>query len=283
MSGRASEIADELYALAPDEFTAARDAAAKRARDDGERELAGAVKQWRRPSIGAWLVNRLVRTNPAELDDLLDLGASLREAQDALDGAELRTLSRQRHQAVRGLTELARAAAGRQKIADAAQREFESTLDAALADEAAANAVRTGRLIRALSSSGLEAVDLTDAVAGPDDNPPRPRRPKPPARPATKEKDDRARAAVAEARATLGDRQAELDRAEQELDDARGAARTAREQVEQLENELDRARVGLATADAARRETETAAKKSARARDAARRDLETAERKLARE
>src|SRR6478752_676986 len=129
MSGRATEIAVELYALAPEQFTAARDSAAKHARDDGDRDLAATIKHWRRPSLGAWLVNQLVRVHPDELDDLLDLGAALREAQDALDGAELRTLSRQRHQAIRGLSELARE---QRTIADAAQREFESTLDAAL-------------------------------------------------------------------------------------------------------------------------------------------------------
>ena len=282
MSGRAIEIADELYALAPEQFTAARDTAAKQARDDGDRDLAATIKHWRRPSLGAWLVNQLVRAHPDELDDLLDLGAALREAQDALDGAELRTLSRQRHQAIRGLSELARE---QRTIADAAQREFESTLDAALADEGAANAVRSGRLMRSLTSSGLEAVDLTDAVAAPDDSPP-PRRPTPRRRPASEEpkpKDDRARAAVAEARAALDDRQAELDRAEHELGQARAQATAARDRVAQLEADLERARAESGAAETARREAESAAKKSARARDAARRELDTAERKLARE
>jgi hypothetical protein len=283
MTRGASEIADELYALAPDEFTAARDAAARQARDAGDRELAATVKQWRRPPLGAWLVNRLVHAHPDEVDELLDLGASLREAQQALDGAELRTLSRQRHQAIRGLTDLARSAAGPQKIGDAAQREFEATLDAALSDEAAANAVRTGRLMRTLSSTGLEAVDLTDAVAGPEDTPARRRTRTPKKRPPAKKQDGRARAAVTAARTAFDDRQAELARAERELDEARSTARTARERVEQLERELDEARTELTAADTARRDAATAAKKSARARDAAGRELETAQRKLARE
>ena len=171
----AARIADELYALPPDEFTAARDTAAKAARDDGDRELADTVKKFRRPSIGAWLVNTVARTD--QLEELLDLGAALREAQRTLDGAELRAMSRQRHQVVRGLSELARQLTGKTP-ADAAQREFEATLEAALADDAAAEAVRTGRLMRALTSTGLEPVDLTDAVAAPEAVPARRSTPK---------------------------------------------------------------------------------------------------------
>ena len=102
VSAREAEIADHLYALAPDEFTAARETAAKAARDEGERELADAVKKFRKPSISTWLVNVIARTD--QLDDLLDLGAALREAQRTLDGAELRTMSRQRHQVIRSLS-----------------------------------------------------------------------------------------------------------------------------------------------------------------------------------
>ena len=40
------DVADELYGLAPEDFTAARNARAKAARTDGDRELTAAVVRW---------------------------------------------------------------------------------------------------------------------------------------------------------------------------------------------------------------------------------------------
>jgi hypothetical protein len=281
MSADAARIANDLYALTPDEFTAARDAAAKAARDDGDRELANTVKQFRRPSIGAWLVNVVARTD--QLDDLLDLGAALREAQRTLDGNELRAMSRQRHQVIRSLSQLAHELTGK-KVGDAAQREFEATLEAALADDAAADAVRTGRLMRALTSTGLEPVDLTDAVAAPDHAAP-PRRPVT-KKPAPKQKsDDKAArdkraaelaAAIAAAEDALAIAQDELDRRDHELDEARTEVDDARARVKELEAELDGARENQSAAEKSRREAETARKSAARSRDAAQRALDTA-------
>jgi hypothetical protein len=273
---RAAEIADELYALSPDEFTAARDAAAKQARDDGDRELATEIKQFRRPTIGAWLVNQVVRANDDRLDQLLDLGAALREAQDALDGAELRAMSRQRHQVIRALSSLAHNVTGK-KIADAAQREFEATLDAALSDEAAANAVRTGRLMRPLATTGLEPVDLTDAVAVPSDTPA-------PKRPAKKQKpkpDDTAQRTKREAERkraeqALEDAQAALDEHQRAAEQARETTQAAKSHVAALEQQLDEAREAHTAAETARKTADAELKTAARARDAAQRALDTA-------
>lgn len=285
MNAGAAEIANDLYALAPDEFTAARDKAAKAARDEGDRELAAAVKQFRRPSIGAWLVNVVARTD--QLDDLLDLGTALREAQRTLDGNELRTMSRQRHQVIRSLSQLAHELTGKQ-AGDTAQREFEATLEAALADDAAADAVRTGRLMRPLTSTGLEPVDLTDAVAAPEQAAPSRRPKKRAAASATKQtgstkdkasRDKRAAelaAAIAAAEDTLAGAQDDVDRRDQQLRDARAEVDDARARVKELEAELDEAREKQSSAEKARREAETARKSAARSRDAAQRGLDTA-------
>jgi hypothetical protein len=271
MADRAAQIAEELYALAPDEFTAARDRAVKAARDDGDRDLAATVKQFRRPSIGAWLVNTIARTE--QLDDLLDLGAALREAQEALDGSELRAMSRQRHQVIRALSDLAHNRAGR-NVGDAAQREFEATLEAALSDEAAANAVRTGRLMRPLTSTGLEPVDLTDAVAAPDEGPPARRKAK--KKPANKQDDGAAKKRVAQAEQALEAAQHDLDSSAQAADQARTAVDEARRRTAALEADLERARAEQSDAERARRDAEAAVKAAARARDAAERALQTA-------
>ena len=49
---------DELYASAPTEFVARRDALAAEARAAGDRGLAAALKALRRPSVGAWTTGR---------------------------------------------------------------------------------------------------------------------------------------------------------------------------------------------------------------------------------
>jgi hypothetical protein len=271
---RAAEIADELYALSPDEFTAARDIAAKQARDDGDRDLAAEIKQFRRPTIGAWLVNQVVRADDDRLDQLLDLGAALREAQDALDGAELRAMSRQRHQVIRALSSLAHNITGK-KITDAAQREFEATLDAALSDEAATNAVRTGRLMRPLASNGLEPVDLTDAVAVPSDTPAPRRSAKKPKPDDTADRKKR-EAERKQAEQALEDAQAALDGHQQAAQQARETALAAKKRVAELERQLDEAREGHTDAETARKTAEADLKTATRARDAAQRALDTA-------
>ena len=159
--------ADELYALVPDEFTAARNTRAKEAGLD-DRALGQRIGELRRPSPAAWIVNMLVREHPDAVDELLDLGADLRDAQAASDGKTLTAIGSERRKLVSGLLKQATS------IADAAARspsravldEVEQTLIAATVDEPACEALRTGRLVRSLQAVGFEDVDLDGAVAG---------------------------------------------------------------------------------------------------------------------
>jgi hypothetical protein len=155
-------VVDALYALPPQEFTAARDAASR----DVDKELRKAVTALRRPTVAAWLVNRLVREQPELLDQLLALGPALAEAQASRSGDDLRVLGRQRRELVSAVTANAVEDAGRDVTA-AVRAEVEQTLEAALADPAAADAVRSGSLVRALSFAGFGGVDVEGAVAGP--------------------------------------------------------------------------------------------------------------------
>jgi hypothetical protein len=161
-------VADELYGLDPADFTGRRDALSREARQDGNRDLAGAIKALRKPSMAAYTVNLVVRVRGQEIDRLIELGGRLREAQETLAGEDIRALGRQRSQLIAGVAKQARqeAAGAGHPIGDAVQREVEATLEAALADPEAAAAVRTGRLIRALERTGMEPVDLAGAVAG---------------------------------------------------------------------------------------------------------------------
>lgn len=166
MAGLA-DVAYELYGMPPEDFTATRDARARQARTEGDRDLAAAIKALRRPSAAAWAVNALVRAHPAEVERLLDLGEALREAQAALDGAELRALDKQQRQvlaAVRRRAQAVLADAGH-RMSEAVARQVEQTLKAGMADAEAATAVRSGMLVTDLESTGFGPVDLTGAVA----------------------------------------------------------------------------------------------------------------------
>jgi chromosome segregation ATPase len=175
-------VAAHLYGLRPDEFTAARTAAEKAARADGDRELAAAVKALRRPAVAAWAVNLLVRRRAELVEEVVELGEQLRQAQSLLQGDALRDLARQRRQLVTAVATQARALAaeeGDQQLSDAALRQVADTLHAAMTDRQASDAVRSGLLAQPLSSTGLES--LAEVLAVPlDTGAP----PAPPARPA---------------------------------------------------------------------------------------------------
>lgn len=156
----------DLYALPPEEFTAARDAAVRAAMAAGDKDRAKELAALRRPTASAHAVNALVRAEPDLLTQLLDLGQALGQAQRDGAGDELKALGAQRRQLVEAVADQAAAASGR-ALALAARDEVVSTLEAALADTASAGAVRTGRLVRALSYAGFGEVDLSGAVAPP--------------------------------------------------------------------------------------------------------------------
>lgn len=165
-----AEIADELYGLTPAEFTAARNARARDIKDTKDAELAKRVMELRKPSPAAWGVNLLARHRAAELEQLAELGASMRDAQQDLDRAQLAELTRQRRALVNALAREASALASeeRHNLTASVVEEVAQTLQAALGDPSAAAAVRSGRLIRPLEGTGVEPVDLTDAVAAPE-------------------------------------------------------------------------------------------------------------------
>jgi hypothetical protein len=274
------EVVDELYGLDPAEFTARRDARAAESRQAGNPDLAAEVKALRRPTAAAWVVNLLARSRPEEVARLVELGAQMREAQASLAGEELRALSRQRQRIVVGLgREAARLArdAGH-PASDAVARDVQATLDAALADEGAGAAVRSGRLMRPLEHRGMEAVDLDGAVAGtlasvPGGGKPRTARKagtttiddREAAKPAETAETARERArqkAIAAARAELSGSEDELKEAQAQLATATQLTRTAETQDERARQEVERLQTAL---DEARTQARAASQQLGRA------------------
>lgn len=162
-------IADELYGLDLPEFTPARDERAK-ALKKVEPELSARVKALRKPSTAAWVVNLLVRHEAAQVEQVLSVGAALREAQANLAGAELRALTRQRRQLTAAVTSQARSVAVEHglKVTASVSDQVEATLTAAMVDDGCARAVRSGLLVTALATTGVEPAELADAVAVPE-------------------------------------------------------------------------------------------------------------------
>lgn len=166
-------MANELYSLPRDEFTAARSAAVKRAREQGHRELAERIGALRRPSTAAWLVNQLVREHPDEVRALVELGDGLREAQRRLQGEQLRRLSRQRHELVYALVQQAQALArtAGHPAGDAVTRDVGNTFTAAVNSSAAGRAVIGGRLTTALDPADAAAELFAGADAAHQNQP----------------------------------------------------------------------------------------------------------------
>ena len=292
------DAAAELYALAPEDFVAARTARVKQARAAKDRPLADAIGALRKPTRTAWLVNLLARDDPAAVVSLLDLGDALRTAQDQRDGAALRELSAQRRKAIDALvrrgTTLAREAG--HPPTEATLNEVAQTLQAALGDPAVAEQVRGARLAGAAVYGGFGGPAEPAAATGGggggggDDLAALLTASMPAGKGSAKEKAkaawgrpsaedeaaERVRREAAERRAAL---EQARDEARAALDEAQEAADRATEEADHRAEEVDRLKEELAQAEDAEREASTtarAAREEVRARRAAAREAEEA-------
>ena len=163
-----TSVADRLYAVSADAFTDARNTAAREA---GDKALAARIKKLKKPSVAAWAVNLLVRRESAQIDSVLELAESLRAAAEALDGDELRALTRQRRQLTSALASSARSLAHELgvRLTGPVVDQVEGMLNAAMLDPVAARVVRTGRILTAFTSTGVSELDVEAVVALPDE------------------------------------------------------------------------------------------------------------------
>jgi hypothetical protein len=164
---------DELYGLPLDRFIAERTALAKALKADGQKEEAAAVAGLRKPSVAAWAVNQLVRTQGAAMAELFDAGDALASAQsDVLAGrgnsADLRAAVERERNVVDGLVDIARGllTSEGQKLSPAVLERVAETLHAAALGDDARRAISQGRLERELRHVGLGG-DMGLAAAGP--------------------------------------------------------------------------------------------------------------------
>ena len=263
-----NEVTDELYGLEPADFVEIRTARAKEARADGDRALANKIAALRRPTTVAWMVNILARERAEDISNLLELGEAMRDAQRHLAGDDLRTLTTQRQQVVRAMAKQAGALAADHgyQPSETALREVGQSLHAALADPEIGELVRAGRLLSAVSYSGMGPAGLT-LVGGSEHKRTPTRAPGDEnsedaliearsqlvdAEEAEREAEAMARSAhddvnratanLSDASARVEDLRVQLTQAEQELQFARRAEQVATGQVATSDRELEQAR-----------------------------------------
>ncbi|WP_159794614.1 coiled-coil domain-containing protein [Puerhibacterium puerhi] len=248
-------LVDALYAGPLEDFVAARDAAAKQVAASGDRVGAARVKRLAKPTVAAWVINRVARDRPDDVAALTAIGDELRAATQDRDRGRIKALDRLRRERTDALVHAVRAAGavdGR-PVSDAVLDRLAETLTAAVMDEDAGAVVRAGRLGRALQHVGFgivdeggEPADVVSLRAGV----PEPAASTPgAAEPA--EEDERAAAerAVAEAEAQVDRLEARRDDAERRLREAQEAAGERARELAGLEEEIERL---LARRDAAR-------------------------------
>jgi hypothetical protein len=251
--------ADQLHGLPLDRFVPERAALTRALRAEGRREEAAEVAGLRKPSVAAWAVNQLVRTQAQAVGELFDAGDALREAQARLlagqgDRDALRATAKRERAAVDALVSTARGLLTSQghELSAATIDRVTDTLHAAALDDDARARVRDGRLERELRRVGFGVSE----GAGTASVPPAAKRKTPakrtgakeaapPARrePANTAREDRAareRAARDRAARERGAREraararAEAERIERERAQARKAARAAESEARRL-------------------------------------------------
>ncbi|MEU4603554.1 hypothetical protein AB0F43_11295 [Kribbella sp. NPDC023972] len=278
------EAADALYAASGADFIATRNELAKQLKADGDQLGSTRLKAMRKPTVAAWVANLVARELPDELDDLLALGDEFREATADLDGERLRELTPKRHKLLDKLATDATKLAEKQgqKVSADVGQKLRETLDAALVDPAAGDAVREGRLSSALRHVGFGVVDESGEptnVAPLTDERRRRAKERRKAETAVEEEESAAaRRKREKAEREQEEREAaEKVKAKQAFEEAVAAAQAAEAKVEDLDNQLDEAREALADAqelvrrlgaelDDARRAARDAQKESREAR-----------------
>ncbi len=253
--------ADELYGLPLDRFVPERAALAKQLRSAGDRAGATEVAALSKPSVAAWAVNQLVRTQPRAIKELYAAGDALTETQEQLmagngDARSLREANSRERAAVDALIVLARGLLSSEgnELSPAVLDRVSETLNAAALDGDARAEVRDGRLLRELQHAGLGAVGVSTSGVVRAARTAKPARPAP-ARPERGPDLREAERARVEARRAARVAEAEARRRSEVAERAVHAAEQRREvaakALEEAEERLGRAKAEAAGADEA--------------------------------
>ncbi len=152
----------DLFGLPLEHFVSERTALAKALRAAGEQDRAAEVAKLRKPSVAAWAVNQMVRTQQATVGELLVAGDRVHRAQSELltgrgDTRALQDAAQRERAAADELTDTARGllTSKGHELSSATLERVRETLHAAALDDDARAAVIAGCLERELRHIGL--------------------------------------------------------------------------------------------------------------------------------
>jgi hypothetical protein len=230
--GGIGDVVDELLALPPEQFTEARNAAAKRLAAAGQRDEAADVKRLPRPPLALWALNRLAHEQPALLEAFLRAAAELRTAHHG--GGDIRAATKPERDAearvVAAAGELVRAQG--KKPTDTVVSGIRETLRAAAADAGVAAELRSGRLTREPEAPSLDdllgSLPQRSAARAPNESEHSARRV------ALREK-------IAEAKTDASEAKADARSAAKAADDARRESERTRTLAERAQDRADAA------------------------------------------
>jgi DNA repair exonuclease SbcCD ATPase subunit len=247
---------DDLYGAPLEKFVPERTALARELRKQGHRDDAAAVAALRKPSVAAWAVNQLVRTQAKSVKELFGAGDALRKAHEKAasgggDASALRDAARRQRDAVDTLIEAARGLLSSEghELSPATIDRVTETLQAAALDEDARAEVQEARLARELRHVGLGLGGAVPAAPkSPKSSKSSKSKPKPKRDVEREREQERKRKAAKEAEAT----------ARRELDRARRGVETAQARRDRASEALEDAEQALADAESHAREAERA-------------------------
>ena len=227
---------DALYREPPDGFVSGRNALAKELRESGDREAAEEVKALRRPSVAAWLLNRVSLERPKDIARFADATERLQSAQsEALAGGsanKLREAAADEREQIERLVEAARelASGTDAKVNERHYEQLADTLRAGATDPELLDRMKSGRVAKEQTAATIGSIPGT-AV--------KPRKPsKESVKDREREKAERTvrtlRAELSSAERRRAESEERVERAEQELGRAKAELREYRRAAEAL-------------------------------------------------
>jgi len=149
---------DELYRLPLSEFTPGRNDLAKRLKAEGRDAESDEVKALKKPSVAAWLANRLAVERELDVQRLRKAGESLAKGQTSGSAESFREAQQEERHALGRLTDAAAELAAREGASSTAVDRAMQTLRAASLTEEGRELLRRGRITEELEPPGFEAL-----------------------------------------------------------------------------------------------------------------------------
>ncbi|HWN20947.1 MAG TPA: hypothetical protein VNP93_03160 [Gaiellaceae bacterium] len=224
-----------LYALAPQEFTKARNERAKELRAK-DAELAAKVAKLPKPTAAAAAINRVARDDPSEVRALVQAGRALRSAQESALAEKSAGAVADATREHRAALDRVRREARRLELSDAVLERVTSTLRAASVDPELQPLLERGLIAQELEPAGFGLDPGLAAAAPPRKRKNEGERVESPARAARLEA---ARERLAEAKRVVGEAERERKRLARELESAERELEQARAAVEKAEGKVD--------------------------------------------